>query len=152
MSTATTPTTPVAPQLSGFDEFELVNRSSSTKVTYQITNNGPIIAGQPLDVPLLTYSGPEGQQTFSGSQIMLEDTPMGTLLSVALTPESGTNPTTFSLFLPPIVGAAGKPQNFATYAVKTHPVTSLVAVAGAQLTYEVEHFEGDTKLGGIHAL
>jgi len=136
MATATTSIAPVSP-LTGFNQFQLVSHSGKTKVSYT-PDQGPIVVGRPPATPFV-YSGPEGEMSFTDNQISWQTTPMGTLLSVVFTPQIALHRKTFSLILPPVAGTG--PHSITTYAVETQEVES-VKPHGAQLTYQVERFQG----------
>jgi hypothetical protein len=135
MSTAATP---AALQLS-INRFELASHSGAMKVSYS-PDQGPIVVEQSPKTPFV-YKGPEGELSFTETQITREDTPMGSLWSVVLT-QSAAGSTTLSLFLPPIFGNGS--HTITTYAVRTHKSGSPVIV-GAGLTYEVERLKGDAE-------
>ncbi len=145
MSSTATPQAPVAVQPATANQFQFSSHSGSTNVTYLPLSFGPPIAGH-IKEPSFVYDGPEGQLDFSGSQIVKEETLMGTVLSVVLKPKSDSGSRTFSLFLPPVMMGDSRSQTFITYAVKTQTMGTLVEIVGAQLTYEIERFKGEAEI------
>lgn len=126
--------TSVAQQQKTANLFELCNLSGKTKVTYSLSTGGPLSLGRGSG-PSLKYYGPEGSWTFSASQITLENTSLGQLISVALEPANSTVTTTFWLFLPPVMLVDYDFQSFTTFCVK----------AQNGMNHEVERFFGDAK-------
>ena len=131
----------LAPQQTTANLFELCNLSGKTKITYYPSAPGPIFQGHTAGASL-KYEGPEGNWTFAASQITLEETSLGHLVSVLIKPETGGSSFRFWLFLPPVVLVAGDFQGFTTYCVRN---SGIVQRAGAQTNYEVERFFGDAK-------
>jgi len=147
MSTAATPAIPAT---TTGNAFQFTSHSGHVKVSYNLDPNGPPRQGNPIQAPTLSYNGPEGQLSFSGSQIALADTPMGTLVSVVLK-QSDAGTTTFSLFLPPVNVVTGSSQSFNTYAVKTSADNSPVSI-GSPLAYDVHPYKGVAETIRFHAL
>jgi hypothetical protein len=145
MSTTTTaPVTQTAAQAKVVlgTVYNLNNHKKSVEIVYSTDRKGPpetnfIVAAT------LTYSGPEGQFKFEAPQIQLQDTPMGTLVSVVLITEPIGGNTSLSVFLPPIDFGNNDTEKFTTYLVKTkvirHP---LPETAGPGMTYDVESLSG----------
>ncbi len=123
--------------------FTLASQSGKTTITYYPDAPGPLVQGLTPGA-LLEYIGPEGNLSFRSAQISRQDTPSGQLLSIVLKPQFDAGSVALSLFLPPVnVGESGS-QKFTTYAVKTHH-TGFSMNAGAQISYEVEHMQGEAK-------
>jgi hypothetical protein len=142
MSTATA--TPAVTQLT-VNKFQLANHSGKTKVSYS-PPEGPIVVGLPPKTPF-TYSGPEGELSFTEEQITRDNTPMGTLWSVVLTQTEGAS-ITFAVLIPPVLGNGS--HTIETYAVKARKSASVSA--GAVFTYEMEHLKGDAEFIRFFAL
>lgn len=102
--------------------------------------------GLPPKAPF-TYSGPEGELSFTEEQITRDNTPMGTLWSVVLTQTEAAS-TTFAVLIPPVLGNGS--HTVGTYAVKARKSASVSA--GAVFTYEIEHLKGDAELIRFFAL
>ena len=144
-----TPTTAPVPQpavqpkvVLGFT-YEFSNQKKSVQISYNTERRGPpptlfVIAAN------LTYNGPEGQLTFTGSQIQTQDTPVGTILSVVLKANEFNGNTNLSIFLPSITfGTNSDMAKFSTYLVKSQVHPHLVAgLTTVGMTYEVEALSG----------
>jgi len=122
----------VAPRPRRANAFDFVSKSGITKVTYHSN-------------AFLEYTGPEGQLSFRSNQISRQETPSGQLLSVVLKPQFDAGSLTFSLFVPPVNVAASGSRKFTTCGVKARHV-GLVRDSGAQIEYEMEHFDGEAKV------
>ena len=135
--------TAAATQLRVANAFTFVSHSGKTKITYYPDAPGPLIEGLTPGA-LFEYVGAEGRLTFRSAQISRQDTPSGQLLSVVLKPQFDAGSLAFSLFLPPVNIAESGSEAFETYGVKTQHAGFAVR-AGAQMTYEMEPFEGVAK-------
>ena len=135
---------PAAPQLRSANAFDFVSYSGKTKITYYPDAPGPLVQGLTPGA-LLEYAGPEGTLSFRSAQITRQDTPSGQLLSVVLKPQFDAGSVAFSLFLPPVEVGPSATEAFTTYGVKSTHV-GLIRSAGAQITYEIEHFHGAAKV------
>ncbi len=144
MSTAATPTTPAVPLLTTGNTFDFSSHSGKTKVIFRPDGTGPIILGQPHGATL-SYTGPEGALNFNVNQITQGQTPIGNLVSVVLK-EDTQGSTIFSLFVPTVEIGPSRSQTFSTYALKAHKAGSPLTVPGTEVTYEVEHLNGDAKI------
>src|SRR5690242_18880167 len=76
-----------------------------TQVTYYPTSPGPIRAGQEPG-GRLEYQGIEGYLTFSGQDIELQESPLGTLVTVGLQPNPDIGVRTCTLLLSPVLGVS----------------------------------------------
>lgn len=133
-----------APQPRSANLFELATHSGKTKITYYPFAPGPLIQGR-TPGPSFQYDGPEGSLSFQAEQITRQDTPAGQLLSVVLKPQADTGSVAFSLFLPPVTVGTDDSQSFASYGIKTRHAGA-VQKPGCQITYEMEHFNGQAKV------
>jgi hypothetical protein len=101
------------------------------------------IAGKPQ----LTYK--KGRQTlnFSGDEIGVLDTPVGTLVTVTIAVIADLGSTTFSVLLPRIsLASGGAKQTFTTIGITTTNKTSIAGpVKGAQQTYKVVALRGTAR-------
>jgi hypothetical protein len=116
-----------------------------TEITFYPDGHGPIVAGTQDHREQMIYAGPEGQVTFSGSQISLADTALGALISVTFPANPDAGVTTLSLLVPNVVGVTGDtPVTFATVAIVSHHRGSFDG-SGADQTYDVLPLVGQAK-------
>jgi hypothetical protein len=139
-------TAAAAPQTSA-NEFLLQDHSGKVKATYYPFAPGPLIQGE-TPGPLFSYSGPEGDLSFRGSQVERQDTPLGQMVSVVLKPQNDTGSVTFSVFLPAVIFGDGSSENFATISVKARTL-GFISKPGGQIHYETEHMQGTAKHGPV---
>jgi hypothetical protein len=106
-----------------------------TQITYRTERGGPIRPGQQGGI--LEYQGIEGDFTFTGDEITLQDTTLGTLVTVTLKVNNDTGGLTVTVLIPRIIGAGlNKPVTFATVAIKTAS-RGFIATPGPSLTYTI---------------
>lgn len=106
-----------------------------TQITYRTERGGPIRPGQQGGI--LEYRGIEGDFTFTGDGIALQDTALGTLVTVTLKANNDTGGLTVTVLIPRIIGAGlNKPVTFATMAIKTAS-RGFIATPGPSLTYTI---------------
>jgi hypothetical protein len=144
-----TPTTAPTPQpaaqtnvVLGFT-YEFSNHKKSVEISYN-TDRRTTPPSLAIVAATLTYNGPEGQLTFTGSQIQTQDTPVGTLLSVVLKANEFNGNTNLSIFLPSITfGNNSDMEKFSTYMVTSQVHPHLVAgLTTIGMTYNVEPLSG----------
>jgi hypothetical protein len=117
----------------GANEFSLAG--DRTRITYLTQGPGPIHPGQ--GDGRLQYAGVEGDFLFTGSQIGLETSPLGTLVSVVLKANNDSGGITVTVLLPHITGVSRtSPVSFATLAIKASS-RGFILTPGADLTYTV---------------
>jgi hypothetical protein len=106
--------------------FNVVNLSGDrTHITYFTDTPGPIQVGQ------------EGERTFFGPDIRLEDSPLGTIVTVTLQPNADAGGVDLNVLLPTVFGVTRKkPLTFQTLAIMTTS-RGFVAGPGVQLTYGI---------------
>ena len=76
-----------------------------TQITYfPSTAPGPVVVGQ--EGGRLEYHGIEGDLTFSGAQIELQDSPLGTLVTIVLESNPDIGVRTLTLFVPQVFGVS----------------------------------------------
>jgi hypothetical protein len=127
------------------NEFTFTHDEGTTEIVFFPNRPGPIVLGQPAIGPELNYKGPEGSFTFLSDKIDIQNSPLGSLISVILGGIDIFGGTErflrFSLVLPPVnMGETGK-QSFHTIGVKT--ATTIGGVTdGAQLKYTVVPLKG----------
>lgn len=86
---------------------------------------------------LFQYQGPEGDDTFSGGQIGLLDSALGTLVTVVLRPDAGAGEIDIIVLVPKAYGVTpDSPVIFGTIAIKTTGRGSIEG-QGVGLTYDV---------------
>lgn len=142
-------TAPVTPSPSAAvipDKYTLHDGLQTTQVTYYPMAPGPIISGKTEPGPEIQYTGEEGNFTFSNSQITSVNSPLGSVMSVTLRPNTDSGALIFTLVLPNVtVSADSKTQAFRTIAVKTH-TRGLVVAPGADRTYDAVHLHGTAEV------
>jgi hypothetical protein len=106
-----------------------------THIVYLTVRPGPIIEGQDFSGGQLNYQGPETNRTFYGKDIALENSPLGTLLTVTLKFRDDTGGITLTLLIPQI-HLNGGPLTFETLALKTSS-RGFILGPGPELTYTV---------------
>lgn len=132
-------TAPAAPQVRSANEFELHDLFGKTKVTYHPCGFGPPVAGE--CGPELEYSGTEGKLSFRGSNVEVQEMPVGQMVSVVLKPQDDKGSVSFMMMLPPVVMGQGKAENFNTFCVKVKKPGG-PPKHGAQISYETERMQG----------
>jgi hypothetical protein len=108
-----------------------------TQITYYPTSTGPgpIRPGQ--EPGRLEYRGIEGDLTFSGQNIELQEGPLGTLVTIILQPNPDIGVGTCTLLVPQVFGVSrDQPLTFETLAIKTTR-RGFSAEAGAGRTYTI---------------
>lgn len=131
-------------QIRSANVFVLKGRTGTMKVTYYPDAPGPLVEGLTPGA-LFEYDGPEGRLSFRSAQISRQDTPSGQLLSVVLKPQFHLGAIALSLFLPPVSVDSDGQQAFTTCGVKTRHI-GLAQTSGAQITYEMERFDGEARV------
>jgi hypothetical protein len=135
MSTLQESTTAVA------NEYTFTHDEGTTLIVFYPNRPGPILQGEPETGPELRYKGVEGTFTFFSDRIEIQDSPLGSLISVLLKPNVGAGGLTFTLVLPPVNMGAKKKETFYTLGIKTTSIGNIIA-EGAQRTYTVLHLKG----------
>lgn len=106
-----------------------------TQITYFPSAPGPVVAGQ--EGGRLEYHGIEGDLTFSGAQIELQDSPLGTLVTVVFESNPDIGVRTLTLFVPQVFGVSReKPLTFETLAIKATR-RGFTAAPGVGRTYTI---------------
>jgi hypothetical protein len=98
--------------------------------------------------PHLTYDDHGTAHTFSGTQLVRTDTPVGTLLSVVVKPSIDADTTFFSLMLPNVNLAGESSCKIETFGVTTVRHTTIAGPSRGQLDdYTVSHpFKGSASV------
>jgi hypothetical protein len=119
--------------------FELAG--NNVQISYSA--RGPFI-DQPGLQPTFTYQDQEQNLTFSGEQLRIQQSEIGTLVSVSLKISVDAGATILTLLLPTITMGEAPAQPFETYAVVTHTFGNLprVGAVGARQIYNVLQLNG----------
>jgi hypothetical protein len=113
----------------GANEFTFAG--DRTHITYDTQTPVP---GQG---PLFQYQGPEGDYTFTGTQVIEQDSSLGTLLTVGLTQDAGAGAINITVLVPKAYGVTpDSPVAFSTIAVKTTG-RGFIETPGVALTYDL---------------
>ena len=87
--------------------------------------------------PLFQYQGPEGDYTFTGNQVIQQDSALGTLLTVGLAPNADAGAINVTVLIPKAYGVTpDSPVTFLTIAMKTTG-RGFIETPGVSLTYDV---------------
>jgi hypothetical protein len=141
---ATTAVNPTISSQPTDNQFKLSDHENETRVTLTLEAGGPIVVGAPAKGPVLQYEGPEGTLSFSGTQIVTENTALGAMYTVTLNIVPDLRTLSFTLVLPPVTNKTDSPQPFKTIAVKWERHTTLVGPppTGTELSYSVIKMHG----------
>jgi len=102
-----------------------------TRISYETQT--PI----PNQGPLVQYQGPEGDETFTGDQVICLDSALGTLLTVVLRPNADAGAINITVLVPEAFGVTrDSPVAFGTIAIKTTS-RGFINTPGVELTYDV---------------
>ena len=102
-----------------------------TRISYETQT--PI----PNQGPLVQYQGPEGDETFTGDQVICLDSALGTLLTVVLRPNADAGAINITVLVPEAFGVTpDSPVTFGTIAIKTTS-RGFINTPGVELTYDV---------------
>ncbi len=119
----------------GANEFTFTG--DRTHITYLTQTPGPLKPGE--EGGKLEYQGIEGNRTFSGQAISLQESPLGTLLTLILKPNNDTGGLTLTVLVPRVFGASPQHANTVTFETIAIKATSrgFVVGEGVQLTYTI---------------
>lgn len=107
-----------------------------TQISYLTRSPGPIHPGDE-DHGRLVYEGIEGDHTFSGKEIQLQQSPLGTLLTVVLKLPGDTGGLTITVLVPEVIDATrDKPVTFETIGIKASSRGNFGG-PGVKLTYTI---------------
>ena len=107
-----------------------------TYIVYNTQVPGPIRAGEDLSGGQLEYQGPEGNRTFFGRDMTVQNSPLGTLLTITLKFNNDTGGITLTLLIPHVFVNEGNTLNFETLAIKTSS-RGFTRSEGPDLTYTI---------------
>jgi hypothetical protein len=100
----------------GANEFTFTG--DRTQISYLTRSPGPIHPGEE-DNGRLEYQGVEGDRTFSGKGIQLQESPLGTLVSVPLQLNVGAGGLVITVLIPQVIDATqDNPVTFETIGIK----------------------------------
>ena len=100
----------------GANEFTFTG--DRTQINYLTRSLGPIRVGEE-DNGSLVYQGIEGDYKFSGKGIQLQESPLGTLITVTLQLRGDTGGLTITVLVPQVIDVTrGNPVTFETIGIK----------------------------------
>jgi hypothetical protein len=100
----------------GANEFTFAG--DRTQINYLTRSLGPIRVGEE-DNGSLVYQGIEGDYKFSGKGIQLQESPLGTLITVTLQLRGDTGGLTITVLVPQVIDVTrGNPVTFETIGIK----------------------------------
>ena len=105
-----------------------------TRIVYFPETPGPVIPGE--EGGKLEYQGIEGNFTLFGQNIGLQESPLGTLLTVILKLKDDTGGLTLTVLVPRVFADSEGLLTFGTIAIKATS-RGFVIEAGVELTYTV---------------
>jgi hypothetical protein len=116
--------------------FEL--SCSDTQITYSTSS----FAGPPQ----FSYTGPKGDHSFSGDQIDVQDTRLGTEVTVTLESIADLLTLTLTVVLPDVEGNLGDEHSFATVGIFTSNHTTIAGPPPVAQSYEIIALDGVAKI------
>jgi hypothetical protein len=118
----------------GANEFMFTG--DRTQINYLTRSPGPIRPGEE-DNGSLEYQGIEGDRTFSGKEIQLQESPLGILLTVTLKLRGDTGGLTITVLIPQVIDVTeGNPVTFETIGIKASSRGNLGG-PGVELAYTI---------------
>jgi hypothetical protein len=125
----------------GANEITFVGHG--TQITYFPEAPGPLQPGQ--EGGRLEYHGSEGNRTFNGQEVSLQESPLGTLVTVTLRFNADAGGLTATVVVPQVFGVTGQNSvEFDTVLVKAAS-RGFTARPGPQFAYTVLHLKGAAK-------
>jgi hypothetical protein len=115
--------------------FEL--SCSDTQITYSTSS----FAGPPQ----FSYSGPKGDHSFSGDQIDVLPTALGTEVTVTLEVVADAFTLTLTVVLPHVHGRLGDEHRFSTVGIFTTNHTTIAGPPPVEQSYEIIELDGVAK-------
>ncbi len=108
-----------------------------TQIAYLTKVPGPVIPGQ--EGGRLQYQGIEGNSVFSGREISLNESPLGTLLTVTLRVNADEGQVNLTILVPQVFGASVEQRNTVTFETIALKTTSrgFTTKEGVELTYTI---------------
>jgi len=121
-------------------------RGEDTRITYYTQNPGPLIAGEDTSGGRLEYQDGEESRVFTGNSLQLQDSLLGTLLTVVLKVNNDTGGLLLTILLPRIFGVTHEHAvDFETFAIRTATRGSVVAPGTGQ-TYTIIHLSATANI------
>lgn len=108
----------------------------NTTITYDTQTPGPLTPGTSASGGQLQYQGVEGDRTFHGNEITLQETALGTLITVTLKLDNDSGGLNFTILLPHIMVTHDQAQSFQTLGIKT-ATRGFIVRDGQEETYSV---------------
>jgi hypothetical protein len=124
------------------NRFTFEDADGTTKVVFFPTALGPLGVGDDPTESQLEYQGPEGEFVFKGSDVLRQENPLGSLITVTLIPNADAGGLSFALVLPPVVILGQTEVAFDTIAIKINERGRVFNPLGAVLSYEVLKLKG----------
>lgn len=147
---STSTSTPVAgaviPAIQTDNHFAMHDAENKTQIVYNLQKGGPARPNSNVGGPELIYTGPHGNRSFSGTQVSVMTTPIGSMITVTMDIVPDQQILTLSLVMPTVVNAKpGSPQSFQTLAVFASHRTTLLGPppTGGDPTYTVLKLQGE---------
>jgi hypothetical protein len=112
-----------------------------TQITYSTTGSD--------GKPTLSYTGPQGERSFSGDDIRTQDSELGTEVTVTLEDVADLHLVTLTLLLPEMWVAPGTGLEVRTIAIETtkeEPLTEKIGMPAARELYAVVSLDGVGRL------
>jgi len=107
---------------------------SDTTITYSTSS----LAGEPQ----FSYSGPKGDHSFSGDEIDVQHTALGTEVTVTLESIADLHVLTLTVVLPNVTGNLGDEHSFTTVGIFTTNHTTIVGPPPVEQSYEIIALDG----------
>ena len=117
------------------NDFEL--RGRDTQITFSTTSFG--------GTPQFSYSGPKGKHSFSGDEIDIQRTALGTEVTVTLESIPDLQTITLTLVLPDVEQKQGEQHHFKTVGIFTTNHTTIAGPPPVAQTYEIIALSGVAK-------
>ncbi len=124
------------------NRFTLTDAEGTTKVVFFPRALGPLGVSDDPTESQLEYQGPEGNFVFRGPDIVRQENPLGSLITVTLIPNADAGGLSLALVLPPVVILGQTAVAFDTIALKIKERGRVINPLGATLSYTVLTLKG----------
>jgi hypothetical protein len=124
------------------NRFTLEDADGTTKVVFFPRALGPLGLSDDPTESQLDYQGPEGNFVFRGPDIVRQENPLGSLITVTLIPNADAGGLSVALVLPTVVILGQTEVAFETIAIKIKERGRVFNPLGATLSYEVLDLKG----------
>lgn len=108
----------------------------NTSIVFDTQTPGPLTPGEDVSGGQLQYQGVEGDHTFRGKELVVEQSALGTLITIVLKVNNDTGGLNFTLLLPHVTVSADKELSFQILGVKM-ATRGFIAGDGPQANYAV---------------